>query len=197
MYQRISTLLSLLLLGTALVASTTQAQRIGYTNQEALLANMPEMENVQQQLQQEQQQLQQQLQQEQQQLQQDMQEYQQQQSLLDDSAQQQREQELRQRRNELQQKFQQQQQQLQQQERKLMQPLLENLQNAIDQVANEQNLEVVMRTQALLYVDQNSDQVVDITTDVAQELGISLEQAPEEPAPSVDPNAGAPEGGGQ
>lgn len=197
MFHRISTFVSLLFLGTALLATSTQAQRIGYTNQQALLANMPEMQNVQQQIQKEQKQMQQELQQQRQKLQKDMQQYQQQQSLLDDSAQQKREQELRQRQQQLQKQFQQRQQQLQKRERELMQPLLEDLQSAIDQVAANQNLEVVMRTQALLYVDQNSDRVVDITRDVAQELGINLDQAPQEPSPTVDPNAGPPEGGGQ
>lgn len=197
MIHRLSTLLPLLLIGVALTAAPTQAQRIGYTNQQAILANMPEMQKVQKKLQQEAQQQRQQLQKEQKQLQQDMQEYQQQQSLLDESVRKKREQELRQRQSALQKKFQQRQQQLQKRERELMQPLLKDLQNAIDQVAANQNLEIVMRTQALLYVDQNSDRVVDITKDVAQQLGINLDQAPQDPAPTVDPNTGgAPEGGG-
>lgn len=195
MFNRISTLVAVLLLTAGIAAAPVQAQMIGYTNQEAILANMPEMQEVQQQLQREAQQQQQELQQERQQFQQDVQEYQQQQSLLDDSARQQREQELMQRQEELEQQAQQRQQQLQQRERELMQPLLEELQGAIDQVAAEQGIEVVMRTQALLYVDQNSDRVVDITRDVAAQLGISLDEAPEEPAPTVDPGPGASEGG--
>lgn len=197
MFNRISTSITLLLLAAMCVAAPAEAQRIGYTNQEAILANMPEMQDIQQQLQKEAKQQQQQLQKERKQLQQDMQEYQQQQSLLDDSARQQREQELRQRQSQLQQQLQQRQQQLQQRERELMQPLLEDLQSAIDNVAAQQNLEVVMRTQALLYVDQNSDRVVDITPDVAEQLGINLDQTPQEPAPTVDPNAGPGGGGGQ
>jgi hypothetical protein len=57
---------------------------------------------------------------------------------------------------------------------------------------------MVVRTQALLYVNQQSNSVVDITQDVAQELGITLTQDPEEPSPTVEPSATPPgQGGGQ
>jgi outer membrane protein len=176
----------------ALVAApAAHAQKIGYTNQEAILANMPEMEDVQSQLQQAAQQQQQELQQEQQEFQQKMQEYQNQQSLLSDSARARRERELRQMQAELQQSLQNREQRLQQREMELMQPLLEELQTAIDDVAASQSIDVVMRTQALLYVDNNSQNVVDITPDVAQQLGIDLSGTPTAPQPSVD-NASSP-----
>lgn len=196
MFDRIRTLTALLALAALVLAPAAHAQKIGYTNQEAILANMPGMQDVQQQLQQEAREQQQQLQQQRQAFQKKVQQYQQQQSLLSDSAQSQRERELQQMQTDLQQSSQERQQQLRQRERELMQPLLEDLQSAIDSVAAEQNIDVVMRTQALLYVDQNSQSVVDITQEVAQGLGINLEQAPGEPSPSMDP-ANAPPTGGQ
>jgi len=186
MIRRLPTLLLLALLGAALWSAPAQAQKIGYTNQELILSNMPEMQGVQQQLQQAAQQQQQQLQQEQQQFQQRLQTYQRQQSLLADSVRARREQELRQQQMQLQQSAQNREQQLAQREMELMQPLLEELQTAISDVAAQQNIDVVMRTQALLYVDQESSNAVDITVDVARALGIEVPEEGAQPEPSVD-----------
>jgi Outer membrane protein (OmpH-like). len=81
---------------------------------------------------------------------------------------------------------------MQQQRRKLMQPLLKKLQAAIDKIAAQQELEAVMRKQVLLYDDQTSGGVVDITRDVASELGVSLTQSPGEPAPTLNQNQQPP-----
>lgn len=203
MLNRLSKIASLLLLAGVVAVGSAQAQKIGYTNQQAILSNMPEMQEVQQKLRKAAKQQQQEYQQEQQALQKKIQKYRQQQSLLDDSARAQRERELRRQQQQLQQSSQKRQQQLRQRERELMQPLLEDLQSAINLVADRQNIDLVMQSQALLYVDQNSDQVVDITMEVAQELGINLDQAPSEPSPTVDPSntppptGGGGEGGGQ
>lgn len=198
MSNRLAYALSGLLLTAAIVVAPAQAQlqKIGYTNQQAILSSMPEMQNVQQKLQKAAQQQQQEFQQEQQELQQMMQEYQQQRSMLNDSARAQRERELRKQQQALQQSSQERQQQLRQREQKLMQPLLEDLQSAINLVADRQNIDVVVRSEALLYVDQNSENVVDITRAVAQELDINLEQAPSEPSPTVDPSSTPPAGSG-
>lgn len=96
---------------------------------------------------------------------------------------------------EMQKEMKQQQRQLQQQRQEMMQPLLEKLQGAIDKVSAQQDLEAVFRREVLLYDDQTSDQVVDITRDVASELGISLSQTPGEPSPTLDQQA-PPAGGG-
>lgn len=196
MYNRIFTLSILLMLAGLLVGSTAHAQKIGYANQEALLANMPQMTEIQQKLQKEARQQQQELQQERKQFQQQMQQFQQQQSLLSDSAQAQRQQELRQKQQELQKSSQQRQQQLRQRERELMQPLLEELQNAIETVSNQEDLDVVLRSQALLDVDETSDSVVNISPAVAEELGIELQQNPGQPAPTMEA-APTQQGGGQ
>lgn len=191
-------ILAVALLGLAvLMAPEAQAQKIGYTNQEAILANMPEMQQVQQQLQQEAQRQQQELQQEQQEFQQKMQRYQQQQSLLSDSVRSQREQELREMQASLQQSLQNREQQLQQRELELMQPLLEELQTAINDVASTQSIDVVLRTQAMLYVDQESQTVVNITDDVAEKLGIDLSNTETAPRPTVDSDASSPAPNGQ
>jgi len=199
MHYRVIVSLVLISLVGFVFGSPAQAQKIGYTNQEAILANMPKMQGVQQTLQKEAKRQQRQLRRQQQKFQKRVKQYQQQQSLLSDSAQSRREQELRRMQKELQQEQQKQQKQLRQRERKLMQPLLEDLQSAIDSVSSARDLDVVMRTQALLYVDQNSNSVVDITREVAEGLGISLDQEPGEPSPSVQPNANTPTptGGGQ
>lgn len=196
MHIRVRVFAGLLILLGIVAAPATYGQKIGYTNQEAILANMPEMQDVQQTLKQEARQQQRELQQQQKKFQKQVQQYQQQQSLLSDSARSQRERELRRMRNKLQQASQERQQELRQRERELMQPLLEDLQGAIDSVAAARDIDVVMRTQALLYVDQNSGSVVDITQEVAQQLGINLDQQPSEPSPSVDPGANAPPTGG-
>lgn len=180
---------------------TVQAQKIGYTDQEAILVNMPEMQNIQEKLQKVAKQQQQELQQERQQFQQRVQRFQKQQSLLSDSVASRRERELQQRQQELQRSMQNRQQQIAQRERELMQPLLGELQTAINDVAEQENIDIVMRTQALLYVNQNSSNVVDITQQVATNLGIDLSGTETQPEPSVQtpsgPTGGGPGGGSE
>jgi len=197
MFQRITTASILVLLAGLLVGPAAHGQKIGYANQEAILANMPEMSEVQQKLRQEARQQQQELQKERKELQRKMQQYQQQQSLLSDSAKAQRQRALRQQQQQLQKSSQQRQQQLRKRERELMQPLLEDLQNAIETVSAREDLDMVLRSQALLDVDENSSSVVNISPAVAQELGIQLPQTPGEPTPSVEPGGAPPQGGGQ
>lgn len=168
------TALLLLVVGATLPAAWAQAPTIGYTNQEALLANMPEMEGVQQQLQQAAQTAQEQLMQQQQDFQGRVEQYQKQQALLSEERRAEREQELQQLNAELQQAARQQDQQLAQREQELMEPLLTKLQDAITAVAEQRGLDVVLRSQAMLYA--NEDRVVNITRDVAQNLGIQVDE---------------------
>lgn len=185
MWTRPAGLAMLLAAALLLAAPATHAQdaQIGFTNQELLLSNMPEMQQVQQQLEQEAQTMRQEMQAEEQELQEMLAEYQKQQALLSDQRRAEREQAIRQRQQELQQSVQQRQQQLAQREAELMQPLLEKLQSAINQVAESQDLDIIMRTQALLYVNESS--VVDVTPQVAQALGIDVSGGAEA-GPSVD-----------
>lgn len=199
MSKRILNALSLFLLAAAVTVGPAQAQKIGYVDQQALLASMPGMQDVRQKMQAEMKEQQRQLQQKRQAFQKKVQQFQQQQSLLDDSARAERKRELQKQQQELQQSTRERQRQMQQQRRKLMQPLLKKLQGAIDKVAAQQGLEAVMRQQVLLYDDQTSDGVVNISRDVADELGISLTQTPGEPSPTVNEgqNTPPPGGGGQ
>ncbi len=199
MSKRALPLLALLLLVATVGETPAQAQRLGYVDQQAVLFSMPGMQDVQQQMQKEVQAQQRELQQKRQEFQQQVEQFQQQQSLLEDSARAERQRELQQRQRELQQSTRRQQQQLQQERQELMQPLLEKLQGAIDKVSAQQNLEAVFRSEVLLYDDQTSDQVVDITRDVASELDISLSQTPGEPSPTLDQQVppGGAGGGGQ
>ncbi len=176
MTKRIPGLAALVLFALTLTlpfsAHAQDASTIGYTNQEALLANMPEMEQLQSQLQQELMQEQEEFQNEQQELQQMVEQYQKQQTLLSDEKKAEREGEIRQKQQELQQSARERDQMLAQREQELMQPLMDKLQTAIEAVAQERGLAVVMRSQALLYAD---DAVVNITEEVATRLGIEVE----------------------
>ena len=113
--------------------------------------------------------------------------YQKKQALLSDAARQGREQELTTMQGEIQQFLANKEQELEQRELALMNPLLERVQNAINEVASEQALDIVFNAQAggspiLLYADQT----MDITETVMARLGI------EPPAGSAD--SAAPQG---
>lgn len=192
---RISKLFALLFLFGAFVGAPAQAQKLGYVDQRAVLVSMPQMQEVQKKIQKEMKAQQRQLQQRRQQFQKQLKQFQQQQSLLDDSARAQRERELRRQQRQIQQSAQKRQKQMQQRRQEMMQPLLEELQAAIDKVAAQQELDAVLQRQVLVYEDQTSDRIVDITRDVAGELGITLSQTPGDPAPTLD--QGNPPGGGQ
>jgi outer membrane protein len=189
---RLSKQFTVLLLLGVLVGVPAQAQDLGYVDQRAVLVSMPGMQEVQKKIQTEMKQQQRQLQQRRQKFQKEVQQFQQQQSLLDDSARAERKRELQRQQRKLQQSTQKRQKQMQQRRREMMQPLLEKLQAAIDKVAAQQELDAVLRRQVLVYEDQTSDRIVDITRDVASELGISLNQTPGEPSPTLDQNATPP-----
>lgn len=179
----IAALLFMLLAGFSLAPAAQAQLRVGYTDSERILVNMPEYQNVQQQLEQEAQNRQQQLQAQMQQFQQDVQSFQQEQSLLSDERRQEREQELMQRQQQLQQQQQQQQQELMQREQELMNPVITRLQGAIDEVANQRNLDIVLESRAMLFVDDSSANLVDITPAVADNLGL---EPPEETTEGVE-----------
>ncbi|MES3630995.1 MAG: OmpH family outer membrane protein [Longimonas sp.] len=194
MFNRYSVIALALILAAAWGTADVQAQqRIGFTNQEAVLANMPGIQDVQESLQQETVRLQGNLQEMQQEFQEQLQRYEQQQGLLSDERRQEREDELRQMQVELQRSQQEAEQELAQREMELMRPLLEELQDAINEVAAEQNLDLVLREQALLYVSGTTNDVVNITLDVATRLGIDIDESEVEPGPSLETD---PMGGG-
>ncbi len=179
MLKRISAVVALVLLAAPALLSTAGAQalKVGYTDHEIIIVNLPEYQRVQQQLQQEYQGSQQEIQTLYQDYQERVTRYQRQQSLMTEEKRAEREQELMQIQQKIQQDAQQKDQELAEREMELMQPLLEKVQNAIDVVAQRQGLDLVLRTQVgqqpvLLYVNQ--DTVEDITMDVAVELGLDV-----------------------
>lgn len=163
------------------VALPTQAQdlKVGYTDYEVLLANMPQMASVQQELQTFYTENQTKLQQQAQDFQERAQRYERQASLLSAEARAEREQELGTLQQQVQQAAAQADQLIQQKRLELMRPLFERLQNAIDTVAKAKGLDIVLPTQVggdpfILYV--NETRVTDITRDVAMELGIPVDE---------------------
>jgi outer membrane protein len=94
-----------------------------------------------------------------------------------------RQQELQQRYIELQEAGARKEQELGQLEQELMNPLFERVNEAVQTVAASKNLQVVLKSSALLYVDQAS--VTDITADVARSLGIEVDDQP-----TAEPGAG-------
>lgn len=172
-------LLTVLLLAGSLT-SPVQAQnlKVGYTDHEIIIVNMPAYQDVQQKLQQEFQGSQAELQQLYQDYQARLERYQKQQSLLSEQVRQEREQELMQLQQQIQEQAASKDQEIAQREVQLMQPLLERVQGAIDKVAQNQGLDLVLRAQVgnqplLLYVNQ--DRIVDITVAVARELGLDVD----------------------
>ena len=165
--------LFLFLLGAFAAAPVAQGQSAGYINQEAVLAQMPEMQQAQEQLQQAIQSEREELQSEQEQLQQQFERFQNQGEMLSEQSRQERVQELRQQQQQLQKSMQQRDQQIAQRERELLRPVFDRFQGAVDAVAADRGLNFVIRNQALLYVDDS--EMVDITEAVASRLGVELQ----------------------
>lgn len=185
MFKRIPAVLTLLLFASPLFAGLTndanaQTLEVGYTDHEVIIVNMPDYQDVQEQLQSEYQGSQQELQTLYQDYQDKLEKYQKQQALLSEERRQEREAELMQLQQQIQQQAQQKDQALAQREAELMQPILEKVQAAIDKVAEAQGLDLVLRSQVgtqpvILYV--NEDSITDITLDVARELGLDVSEA--------------------
>jgi outer membrane protein len=179
MLKRISTVVALLLLAAPALFSTVSAQslNVGYTDHEVIIFNLPEYQQVQQQLQQEYQGSQQEIQKLYQGYQESVSQYQRQQSLMTAEKRTEREQELIQEQQQIQQQAQVKDQELGQRETELMQPLLEKVQNAIDDVAQREGLDLVLRSPLVLYV--NEETIQDITMAVAVELGLDVSDTTE------------------
>jgi outer membrane protein len=176
---RLAALALIALVAPLSAQAQSQNLSIGYTDYEVLLANMPEMQSVQQQIQTFFQTRQTELQQAAQQLQESAEQYQRQSSLLSEEAKAEREQTLVTSQQELQQRSGRAEQELAQRRAELMRPLFEKLQGAIDAVSAEKGLDLVLPTQVggdpfILYV--NDQTIVDITRDVAARLGIPVNE---------------------
>lgn len=174
MLKRISAGVAFMLLTVPALLSTVNAQslNLGYTDHEVIIFNLPEYQQVQQQLQQEYQGGQQEIQTLYQEYQESVSQYQRQQSLMTAEKRAEREQELIQEQQAIQEQAQAKDQELGQRETELMQPLLEKVQNAIDDVAQREGLDLVLRSPLVLYV--NEETIQDITMAVAVELGLEV-----------------------
>lgn len=179
MLKRISTVVVLVLLAAPALLSTVSAQslNVGYTDHEVIIFNLPEYQQVQEQLQQEYQGSQQEIQALYQGYQESVSQYQRQQSLMTAEKRAEREQALIQEQQQIQQQAQTKDQELGQRETELMQPLLEKVQNAIDDVAQREGLDLVLRSPLVLYV--NEETIQDITMAVAVELGLDVSDTTE------------------
>ncbi len=168
-------------LATVVQAQQLPALRIGYTDHEVLISNMPQTRTIQEELQAELESGQRILQSMQQDLAGKVERYQTQQALLSEERRQEREQELISLEEELRSKAGELEQALVQRELDLMGPIYQQVDTAIQTIAGEKNLDLVLRTQAgpaqpiLLYA--NEDRIVDITLEVARELGIDVDAA--------------------
>jgi outer membrane protein len=155
-----------------------QGLKVGYTDHEVIIMNMPEYRTIRQQLQRDVESGQQRLQTMYQDFQEQVERYERQQGLLSPERRAERERELL----ELQQSIQEQarlsEQQIGEREAELMSPLLDRVQQAIDSVAEALGLDIVLRTQVgmqpvILFVNPRT--VTDITMDVARNLGLQVD----------------------
>ena len=154
-----------------------QSFRVAVADHEVIIPLLPEYEGVQQQLQSEVAGKQEEFQALYEEYQDKVDRYQKQQALLSDERRQEREQELLQLQQLLQTEEAQTQQDLAIRQLELMEPLYEKVQIAINEVADVQGVDVVLRRSIggeplLLYVD--TDTVEDITLDVARNLGLDI-----------------------
>ncbi len=182
---RIGTLTFLLAALFALPAMTgsasaqAQSLNVGYTDHEIIIVNMPQYRQVQSQLEQHFRGGQQEMQGMYQEYQEQLERYQRQQALLNEDRRAEREQELMNLQQQIQESAAEKEQELAQREAELMAPLFEQVQSAIDQVATQRGLDLVLRANAgnqplILYV--NPQTVTDITLDVARRLGIEVDE---------------------
>jgi len=168
-------ILVLLLMTAVSLSASAQALKIGYADPEVIITYMPEYKDIQQQMAAEYRTSQEALQSLADDFQDRVSKYQKQQPLLSTERQAEREAELAQLQKEIQDSAQQKDQELAKKQEDLMAPLLEKVQAVIDSVAAEKGLDIVIRSPALLYV--NEDRVVNINMDIAKRLGIEIDEA--------------------
>ncbi|MFH5830878.1 OmpH family outer membrane protein [Halalkalibaculum sp. DA3122] len=166
--------------GMALTQSA-QAQdnlSIGYVDPQAILSKMPEMKAVQQRLQNFADRKRQELQDKQTNFQEQVTAYQQKSAVISEEAKQKEEERLGQMQAELQQFQTQLQQEIQQKQQELVGPLLQQIEEAINTVAEERDLTYVLNTTTsngdviILYASPSARENYDITDSVMQQLGI-------------------------
>lgn len=168
------------ILALSLQAGTAEAQdmRIGFVEPRAVLERMPEMRAVEQRLQNFINRKRDELTQLEQNFQQEVETYQQRAGVISDAVREQEEERLGQLQFELQQSQGQAEQEIRQRQAELMSPLLEQVQNAIDEVASERGMDYILNTTTstgdviILYVRDEIRAENDITDAVMRNLGI-------------------------
>lgn len=154
--------------------SVAQQLKIGYADAELVLVNMPEYQENAQKVQRQARSSQQELEAMGSELQSDMEKFEKQAPILSPEKLEERQKELQQRYSDLQKQGATKEQELAQFEADLMNPLIERVGTAVNTVAEEKGLDIVLKSPGLLYV---SDRVVDITIDVAKRLGIKVAES--------------------
>ncbi len=160
--------------------STAQAQEmeIGYVDPQAILNKMPEMKAVQQRLQNFVERKRGEFTSKQQDFQQQLTEYQQKADVMNESARQREEERLGELNAELQQYQSQIQQEIQEKQQELVSPLLDQIDNAVGNVAESMGLTYVINTTTsqgdmiILYASDEAQEKYNITDQVMQELDI-------------------------
>lgn len=170
-------LLPLLLLSVETVEA--QPVKIGYTDQELIIAQMPEYRDILQQMQGLAQTNQAEYREQVESFQRKLEDYQRKQALMSDDARQAREQELTEMQADIQRFLQDKEQEMGDREIELLRPLLERVETAINDVARERDLDLVLGVRAgqmpiILYA---ADENMDITPDVMQRLGLTPQAA--------------------
>ena len=162
------------MIGVTQTDVSAQALKVGYADPEIIITYMPEYQGVQQQIAVEYRTSQDALQALAEDFQERVDRYQRQQPLLSAERQQEREAELAQLQAEIQNSAAAKDQELSARQDELMAPLLQKVQDAIDSISAEKGLDIVIRSPALLYV--NPDKVININVDIAQALGIEIDE---------------------
>lgn len=163
---------------TAPVATQAQDMKIGFVDPRAVLDRMPEMRAVQQRLQNFYERKQSELSQKERELQTEIELYQQKVGVISEQARQNEEERLSEMDTEFRQLQSQAEQELQQQRAQLMSPLLNQIQEAINNVASTKGLDYVLNTTTsggdviILYVSEEIQNEYDITDEVMADLGI-------------------------
>ncbi len=168
------------ILAFSLQANSVQAQdmKIGFVEPRAVLERMPEMRAVEQRLQNFIERKRNELAERERDFQVEVENYQQKIGVISNSAREQEEERLGQMQFELQQQQEQIRREIQQRQAELMEPLLEQIQNAIDSVAREKGIDYVLNTTTstndviILYVKEELRNEYDITDAVMRHLGI-------------------------
>jgi len=163
-----------MMIGLTQTHASAQALKVGYADPEIIITYMPEYQGVQQQIAIEYRTSQDALQALAEDFQERVDRYQRQQPLLSAERQAERESELAALQTEIQSSAAAKDQELATRQDELMAPLLQKVQDAIDSIAVEKGLDIVIRSPALLYV--NSEKIVNINVDIAQALGIEIEE---------------------